>query len=108
MKNQFNLMMGNRIRKQREYLGYTREKLAEKLDISTTFLTDVEAGGKGMSIANLVKTCQILHVTTDYILFGKEEYSDITPIIEAFKTVDEKHVKSAEELLKVFIKALDA
>jgi len=33
--------MGIRIRKQRELLGYTREQLAEKLDVSTKFCSDI-------------------------------------------------------------------
>lgn len=105
MKNDFNLMMGNRIRKQREYLGYSREKLAEIIGISTGFLHDVEVGAKGMSIANIAKTCEILHVTTDYILLGKEGETDNSPIVEMFKNVDEKYIPCAEELLKVFIKS---
>ena len=34
--------MGARIRAQRERLGYTREQLAEKLDVSTKFCSDIE------------------------------------------------------------------
>lgn len=40
--------IGNRIRKQREYLGYTRETLAEKIDVTTKFCSDIELGIKGM------------------------------------------------------------
>lgn len=36
--------MGARIRAQRERLGYTREQLAEKLDVSTKFCSDIELG----------------------------------------------------------------
>jgi 5-methylcytosine-specific restriction enzyme subunit McrC len=41
---------GSRIRAQRELLGYTREQLAEKLDVSTKFCSDIELGVKGVSI----------------------------------------------------------
>ena len=46
-------VVGSRIRKQREYLGYTREQLAEQLDVSTKFCSDIELGVKGMSIPTL-------------------------------------------------------
>ncbi len=66
-----NKEIGNRIRKQRELLGYTREYLAEKLEVSTKFCSDIELGHKGMSIETLCKISSILNLSTDYILFGK-------------------------------------
>ena len=63
--------MGNRIRKQRELLGYTREQLAEKLDVSTKFCSDIELGVKGVSIQTLAKLTELLHLSSDYILFGE-------------------------------------
>jgi transcriptional regulator, XRE family len=63
--------MGNRIRKQRELLGYTREQLAEKLDVSTKFCSDIELGVKGVSIQTLAKLTELLNLSADYILFGE-------------------------------------
>lgn len=39
--------MTERIRTQRELLGYTREKLSEKLNVSAKFCSDIELGVKG-------------------------------------------------------------
>lgn len=39
-------LMGERIRRQRELLGLTREQLAEKLDVSAKFCSDIELGVK--------------------------------------------------------------
>ncbi len=63
--------MGIRIRKQRELLGYTREQLAEKLDVSTKFCSDIELGVKGVSIQTLAKLTELLNLSADYILFGE-------------------------------------
>lgn len=71
-----NKEMGLRIRKQRELLGYTREELAEKLDVSSKFCSDIEIGAKGMSIDTLCKLSKELLLSTDYILFGNNT-SDI-------------------------------
>ena len=52
--------MGIRIRKQRELLGYTREQLAEKLDVSTKFCSDIELGVKAFPfrlLPNLPNFC---------------------------------------------------
>ncbi|MBE7063212.1 MAG: helix-turn-helix transcriptional regulator [Ruminococcaceae bacterium] len=71
-----NQEIGFRIRQQRELLGYTREQLAEKINVSTKFCADIEIGAKGMSVETLCKISKELMLTTDYILFGKT-YSDI-------------------------------
>lgn len=47
--------IGGRIRKQREYLGLTREQFAEKLDITPKFCADIELGTKGMSVPTLCR-----------------------------------------------------
>ena len=41
--------IGQRIRKQREFIGYTREQFAELLDVTPKFCSDIELGVKGMS-----------------------------------------------------------
>lgn len=65
-----NVQMGNRIRRQREALGYSREQLAEKLDITAKFLGDIEYGNKGISIKNFTSLIQLLNVSADYLLLG--------------------------------------
>lgn len=103
--SELNLLIGNRIRKQREYLNYTREQFAELVDISINFLRNIEIGAKGMSFPTLIKICNALHVSTDYIILGKTEETDNSKIVDMFKYVDEKYIPYAEELLKVFIKS---
>ena len=44
-----NKMMGQRIRNQREFLGYTREQFAELIEKTPKFCSDIELGIKGMS-----------------------------------------------------------
>ena len=47
--------IGGRIRRQREYLGYTREQFAELLEVTPKFCSDIELGAKGMSVPTLCK-----------------------------------------------------
>ena len=63
--------MGSRIRKLRELVGYTRVQIAEKLDVSTKFCSDIELGVKGVSIQTLAKLTELLYLSSDYILFGE-------------------------------------
>ncbi len=65
-----------RIRRAREEMGYTREKFAEKLDVSVSYLAELERGRTGISVKMLVKVCCVLGLSADYILFGEERSSD--------------------------------
>ncbi len=100
------LEIGNRIRKQRELLSYSREHLAELLGVSTKFCADIETGAKGMSIKTLSKLSQLLHISTDYILFGKTNEGATGGLVEAFSDCPKDKIEYAEEILKVFIKAI--
>lgn len=63
--------MGKRIRARREYLNMNRETLAEKLEVSTQFIADIEYGNKGVSIRRLYMLCQALDISADFILAGE-------------------------------------
>lgn len=69
---EFNIEVGRRIRSSREEAGLTRERLAEYVGITARFLADVECGRVGMSLPNMCKVCQVLGVTTDALLLGKQ------------------------------------
>lgn len=62
--------MGERIRKRREELNISREQLAEELDVSSKFISDIEYGARGVSLKRLMILSVVLLVSTDYILFG--------------------------------------
>jgi transcriptional regulator with XRE-family HTH domain len=101
------LEIGQRIRRQRETLGYTREKFAEILNITPRFCADIELGVKGMSLSTLVRVCQKLHVPADYILFGLENAPEPDPIMLMLKTCDPNLQPHITSLIKAFILAVE-
>lgn len=68
--------MGERIRKRREELNISREHLAEELDVSVKFISDIECGMRGVSLKRLMILSVVLLIPTDYILFGNDVTSD--------------------------------
>lgn len=70
-KKPLNVEIGKRIRLAREQSGLTREKLAERIDVTPRFVADFERGSVGISVPNLKKICEVLHVSSDFILWGK-------------------------------------
>ena len=82
--------MYTRIRKAREDLGYTREKFAEKLDVSVSYLAELERGRTGISVKMLIKVCKVLGLSADYVLFGSERpriLIGLMPSIELMKNI---------------------
>ncbi len=97
--------MGRRVRERRELLGYTREKFAEKLDISVTFAADIELGKKGMSLDTLIKICELFSVSADYIIWGKEENTK-NNISELLSGLDKNEIGYAEDIIISYVKAV--
>lgn len=87
-----------RIRKAREQLGYTREIFAEKLDVSVSYLAEVERGRTGISVKMLIKICDVLGLSADYVLFGKERDSD-SLLLDKIHRVDGKFMPLLEKTI---------
>ncbi len=83
--------MHTRIRKARENMGYTREKFAEKLDVSVSYLAELERGRTGISVKMLTKVCNILGLSADYVLFGEERKEDALRA-DAIRRINSKYL----------------
>ena len=97
--------IGQRVRKRREFMGYTREKLAEKISVTPKFCSDIELGVKGFSINTLSKLCEALNIPSDYILFGKENDSDVSNITSMLYSCDKQKLAYLEDMIKSYIQS---
>lgn len=100
--------IGSRIRLQREYMGYTREQFAELIDVTPKFCSDIELGIKGMSISTLCKISKVLHISSDYILFGESEQTSSDAFSLMMERCSNEERTYAEQLLKTFVMAMDS
>jgi transcriptional regulator with XRE-family HTH domain len=55
-------ILGETIRKHRKQSGLSQEKLAEKADLSTVFISEVETGKKTISVDALLRIAKALRV----------------------------------------------
>ena len=60
--------IGQNIKKIRWERGYTQEELAERLDISTRYMSIIERGLAGMRLESLLKICNELQVKIEELL----------------------------------------
>lgn len=99
--------IGNRISYIRKERGYTQEKLAELADISIQFLSDIENNKKNMTVTTLKNIADSLNITTDYLIYGKEESNENSMIITMLNTLSDNNRKKAEKLLEIFVSAIN-
>ena len=85
-------LLGTKIRERRKEKKYTLEQLAEKLDVSTTFIGQIERAKGIPSLETLVKIANVLEVSTDSLLFG-----DLNN-----KSGDNHFIKKVVELTETF------
>lgn len=96
-----------RIRKAREELGYTREKFAEKLDVSVSYLAELERGRTGISVKMLIKVCNVLGLSADYVLFGADRQDDALRL-DAIHRIDEKYLPLLDKMIAELLALSDA
>ena len=66
---------GNRLRNLRKQRGKTQEQLAAAVNISTVHLGNIELGKRGLSIDLMIELSNVLNVSLDYLIIGRERTS---------------------------------
>lgn len=99
--------IGKRISHIRKERGYTQEQLAESAGISIQFISDIENNKKNMTVNTLKKIADTLNITTDYIIYGREEPNEDTAISHMLNKLSKKNKKKAEKLLEIFVSVID-
>lgn len=103
-------LMGSKIREQRKLKKYTLEQLAEKLDVSTTFIGQIERAKGVPSLETVVKIANALDVSLDYLLFSNlnneannsQFISQVDELTKDFSSQEKQIVIKNLELLKEF------
>ena len=62
------LTMGDRIRETRRKQGLTQEQLAERVDVTLEYISQIERGLKIPSMQVFIKLVEVLDVSADYLL----------------------------------------
>ncbi len=102
--------LGKKLKEARIKAGYTQEVLAEKAEIGTVYLGEIERGIKMPSLNVFIKIVIALGISADYILrdelpSGKEFiYNDITERLDSLTPAQRK---TAVDILDAYIKNLN-
>ena len=96
--------IGERIRGLRKINNLTREEVAEKAEISSKFLYEIEMGRKGLSADTLLKIARTLSCSCDYILTGenfeKVQKNRTENALDGFEVKDMAYVNKILSILQ--------
>ena len=97
--------IGKRIQQARKSKRYTQAELAEMIDMSSKNLSCLERGTTGLSVPTLISLCNVLDISSDYILFGNEDNKTSNPICNLLSKLPDEKQHQAEKLLEVFVES---
>ena len=105
-RKEMNVRIGERVKISREAAGLTQEKLAEYIDVSVQYISDLERGVVGSSVKTMIKLCNVLKVSSDYILLGKETPDTIpSDITNRMNRLDTAQQKILQDMINLTIRA---
>lgn len=107
-KNTNNLEIGARIQTARKQAHITQMNFAEKIGVSTQYISDLERGTVGASVQTIIKICDELNISADYILRGTEplQYQAPQSMITKISKLSTSQKEIIEKGIDVLIEAL--
>jgi transcriptional regulator with XRE-family HTH domain len=102
-------ILSSNVKRYRRYRKLSQEKMAEKLDISIPFLSDIENGKKWVSPRTLAKMADVLKIEAYELLRPAEILPDSAiNVIEKYSAdISKKFSLSLEELMQQYIRRLN-
>ena len=80
--------VGKRIKSEREKNNLTRDSLAERLEISSTYLSQLERAERNGSLSVICKIASVLNISLDYLIYGNDSIEvSKEDIIEKIKNI---------------------
>lgn len=94
--------IGSRIKAYRKSMGISQEKLAEMIYVSPHYIYEIERGMKSMSLETLMNLSEAMNLSTDYILYGRQQ-ADTVSLEELLNSLDEEQRIKAENVFKAIL-----
>ncbi len=106
-KKEINIQIGEQIRAAREQAKLTQEQFAERIDVTPQYISDLERGVVGISIATLKRACIALGTCSDKILFGHSVEARSSVIEKRCSHLTDREFSALLEIIENFCTALE-
>ena len=102
-RKELNIQIGERIRRARETAGLTQDRLSDMAGVSIQYISDLERGITGASVPTMIRLCECLKVSCDYIMMGRNEPR--ADALERVKYLTEDQQRIVERCVNLLIEA---
>ena len=106
-KKEINIQIGEQVRIAREQAKTTQEILAEKIDVSPQYISDLERGVVGIALPTLKKLCCALGISSDQILFGTQSQERGIVLSNVCQALTDEQFVFLVEMVNCYVKALN-
>ena len=106
-KKELNIQIGEQVRIAREQAKLTQEMLAERIEVSPQYISDLERGVVGIALPTLKKLCNTLGVASDQILFGTQLQDRGAILSNACSTLTDEQFSLLVEMVNCYVKAVN-
>lgn len=105
-KKEINIQIGEQVRAAREQACITQEQLAERIEVSPQYVSDLERGVVGVSLSTLKKICVSLCVSSDQILFSAPHSAGALLVAERCRDLNDSQLAHLSKIIDIFIDAV--
>lgn len=105
MRKTSTIKIGKNMQQIRKSFGYTQEKLAELIEVSTRYVSEIEQDRVNPSYEVIVRFCNVFGIGLDDIFSGylnKYEKKTLKYEIAGFDTLKKQDKKTIEHLITFF------
>ena len=105
MKKASKIKIGKNLQKLRRSHGYTQERLAEVIDCSARYISDIEQDKSKPSYENLIRICNVFKIGLNDIFTEYLEVTESKAIqysLSGFETLEQNNKKTIEHLIMYF------
>lgn len=98
-------ILSQNVKSARLSCGLTQAELAEKADISLTFLKDIESADSATSLLNLINICHTLNITPNELLkeFFETSYSNSENLFQKINLLNEHEKEAINTLVEFYL-----
>lgn len=98
------IKLGERIAKRRKQINIKQNVLADQLNISNNYLSSIERGKEKPSLEILIKICNALNITPDYLIMGNTHTSNVpTKLIEGLRLCTDDDIGLVEIIVEAMV-----
>jgi len=100
-----NVLVGANIKREREKAGFTQEQFSELMGIGSKSLSSIERGVVGVSLSTLLRSCDILHVSANVLLYEQTQKNDVDSIALQLKMLSAEQFEIVSDVMTNLFKA---